>query len=148
MEDFQRIIPYLAHGGYPSILDDRSGFLHARIRHNDRQHLSFLYCEKAFKYNSMPFGWPNALSFYQQVNLISISILRSYNLQCTLYIDDRIVFSPDPHPDKIKLVVALCSITGTFLSLPKCQIQPIQKIVFLGIQIDFVKAKISISKKR
>ena len=102
-------------------LDANSGYWQVPVAEDDRPKTAFTCHAGCFQFRRMPFGLCNAPATFQRTVDI---ILSQYRWQsCLVYIDDVIIFSPDPqsHLRHVDEVLSALQRAGVTLKLRKCK---------------------------
>ena len=128
------MLEHLSKGKIFSKLDLRSAYNLVRIKEGDEFKTAFTCKYGHFEYLVMPFGLKNAPAVFQHfINDVLEDILGDFVYS---FIDDIIVFSPDPksHIKHLSIVLSRLLEAGLFAKLEKCEFC-VPYIDFLGHRI-------------
>lgn len=138
---------YVGEGHYQTVCDDKSGYDHLSLTPNSRTMFGLRWDDCYFVYASLPFGWKASAYVYHSTGLVATNYIRSLNVPCSQYIDDRHIgqlVTPatcdwnDFQKSEAAAYIATSMLTslGYTLALPKCTLNPSQSVRFLGYLCD------------
>ena len=109
----------------------------------------------AFPVGSVPslclcFGLGPAPLIFTKILKIPISLLRRLQIRVIIYLDDMLLMSQTEEELLISrdTVIFLLTHLGFVINLKKSMLNPVQKIEFLGLEIDSVAMKLSLPQRK
>ena len=144
---------YIEPGHYQTVLDDKSGYDHILLTSRSSTYFGFQWAGWYFCFQTIPFGWKASTYIYHTVGLVATSYIRSMNVPCSQYIDDRHVgqlrlsqtHKSSINPSNFILAEAAAYIVcfvlielGYFIGLKKSILIPQLIVPFLGFLSDAV----------
>lgn len=138
---FKRLtdVPHYAKpADWVSLTDLKAGHHHFKVHPDDRQYLGVHFQEKYYRFVALPFGLSSACIVYTQAMQEVYAPLKARGARLTTYVDDALYLSESKRKG-LKLGLALLLLLtwlGFTLSRGKCQLDPEQSGVFLGLVVD------------
>ena len=80
---------YVDPDHYQSVCDDKSGYDHIMLSESSRTYFGFQWGGWLFVSTCIPFGWKLSAYIYHSIGSLVSHFLRTQNIPCSLYIDDR-----------------------------------------------------------
>ena len=150
LEGLRTAIPLLRKGDWMTSLDLKSAYTHVAIRERERKWVGFIYDGVAYRYNALPFGLSSAPRLFTKMLRPAVRRLREEGHRVVLYLDDMLVLGRSPALARAAWTRAteLLQQLGLTLSLPKCQSTPVQRLQFLGVEIDTVRQRLYLPRDK
>lgn len=138
---------YVGQGHFQTVCDDKSGYDHLLLTLDSRTLFGLRWNNSYYVYASLPFGWKASAYVYHSTGLVATSSIRSLNVPCSQYIDDRhigqLVTPQGCSWSNFQKAEAAAYITasvltslGYTLALSKSCLEPKQCFRFLGYLCD------------
>lgn len=138
---------YVERDHFQTVCDDKSGYDHLFLTPESRTMFGLRWDDCYFVYASLPFGWKASAYVYHSTGLVATNYIRSLNVPCSQYIDDRHIgqlVTPDAchwsnyQKAEAAAYVAISVLTslGYTLALSKSTLDPSQSVRFLGYLCD------------
>ena len=80
---------YVGQDHFQTVCDDKSGYDHLFLTPSSRSLFGLCWDGCYFVYATLPFGWKASAYVYHSIGLLATSHIRSFNVPCSQYIDDR-----------------------------------------------------------
>jgi hypothetical protein len=151
MEDTTLLMQTARPGDFGTSIDIKSAFNHIPTNPSAFRFLTFSLDGRAYAWRGMPFGAKHAPLVFTKIMRVVLGYIRKrWNVRCIGYMDDLLFL----HQDKEELrkmtdqIAEYLRWIGWVLSDEKCEMEPAQRIVFLGWQWDFEKMEVSMKKER
>ena len=153
-------VPALApKGTFFTTLDEKSSYDGHFLTPSSRKYFGIQFAGWYFCYTTITFGWKMSAVICQQSGLLLTSVLRSLDIPCIQYLDDRwlcewlgVTASLCSKSRRAEIAVtyamALMHSVGYTFSLKKCCPKPDTFGVFLGLQVDTLAQQFSIPEKK
>eukprot|EP00898_Chlorokybus_atmophyticus_P007482 jgi/Chlat1/7735/Chrsp66S07209 len=135
---------------YQVTLDMKSGYHHIPIAKPERRFLGVAFDGHYFKWNVLPFGLNQACFVFTAVQSVVHRPLREAGIGTVAYIDDMHMAHTD-HAHlrwRLQLVWKLFAALSWFFGLPKCILDPVQQLQFLGLVINTVNTTFAIPQHK
>ena len=152
---------YVFPNSFQCVTDDKSGYDHILLTEESRPYFGFRWGHWYFVSNTIPFGWKLSAFIYHTTGSILSHYLRSLNIPCSLYIDDRhsgqLQLRYPSHSSLTNMQLASSAIflvcytatkLGYFLALNKCILIPRQQVPYLGFVSDSGKQAFTLIPKK
>lgn len=138
---------YVEQDHFQTVCDDKSGYDHLFLTPESRTMFGLRWDDCYFVYASLPFGWKASAYVYHSTGLVATNYIRSLNVPCSQYIDDRHIgqlVTPDAcnwsnyQKAEAAAYVAISVLTslGYTLALSKSTLDPSQSVRFWGYLCD------------
>ncbi|RCN43519.1 hypothetical protein ANCCAN_10482 [Ancylostoma caninum] len=104
----------------------------------DRNYLAFSYEGKLYRFRALPFGLSSAPYAYTRLVKPVAAFLREMGMRLLVYLDDWIFLADSEKRLRQQLSTALelFGDLGFIVNTEKSQLEPVQRIEFLGMTID------------
>jgi hypothetical protein len=130
---------------YFTLIDLKDGFFHVNLRESDREKTAFYTGSRLMQFKKMPQGYKNSPAVFQRcMNLVFEKVIGK---KCIVYIDDILVFgqSKSEHDENLAEILNIMNCYELKENRDK-RIECVQKIEFLGYEIEFNKIRPSMSR--
>lgn len=138
---------YLERGHFQTVCDDKSGYDHLMLTQSSRTMFGLCWDGCYFVYVSLPFGWKASAYIYHSTGQVATSYIRSLNVPCSQYIDDRhngqLVTAEscswsnlEKAEAAIYIVTSVLTALGYTITLSKSSLMPAQCVRFLGYLVN------------
>lgn len=154
LEDLSKVIHLLPPGGFMTKFDFRKGYHHISIHSESQNYLGFYWDHERtrsfFKFTVLPFGLSVAPWLFTKIFRPLVKKWRKQGISMVLYLDDGLVFADSREKCELftKTVLSDLHSAGVQIALEKSILNPVQKLEFLGCDIDLLASAISISGDR
>lgn len=138
MESLQSILQAINLGDWMLSIDLQDAYLHIPIQVAFQKFLRFSVGQEHFQFRSLPFGISTAPRTFTKVLLPVIASLREKGLRVHHYLDDILLLSNSQESlvQHREILVSTLTSLGWIINWQKSNIQPTQRMVFLGAELD------------
>ncbi|KAJ8300402.1 LOW QUALITY PROTEIN: hypothetical protein KUTeg_021921 [Tegillarca granosa] len=143
LKDVPRIVD---RNTYLTSIDDKSGYEHVRLSGESRKYFGIQFAGWYFVYATLPLGFKLSAYIYHKIGLEATGYCRKLGVPCLQYIDDRLISewvhkgvcggSPTLAYKGLYIVCQVLIRLGYFIALTKCNFEPPQILLYLGMLID------------
>ena len=114
------------------------------IHQSHHQYLRFLYQEKCYQFQCLPFGLSSAPWVFTKTLKPVLALLREMGVRLIAYIDNILVLaeSQELAKDHVRRVVYLLTCLGFQINKEKSVVEPVQTLEFLGLTVDTVSIEL------
>ena len=138
----QIIIPTLRQGDWLASIDLKDAYYQIPILESHRPFLRFAFQERIFQYNVLPFGISTAPRVFTKVLAPIVGILHEKGVRMFPYLDDCLLVARS-HSQllwAVQLTVDVLGQAGFLINLKKSHPCPVQRLQFLGVELDTLQA--------
>lgn len=137
-EQLQDVAGYLQQGDWMITTDDKSGYWQLAIHPGVWRFVAFEWQGELWFWPSLAFGLAPACQQYTQLKMELLRPLRDAGLRLSFLIDDLFLAAESRGKAQwlARALVELLVSLGFTLSLSKCQLEPKQRVRFLGLEVD------------
>ncbi len=137
-EQLQDVAGYLQQGDWMITTDDKSGYWQLAIHPEVWRFVAFEWQGERWFWPSLAFGLAPACQQYTQLKMELLRPLRDAGLRLSFLIDDLFLAAESRGKAQwlARALVELLVSLGFTLSLNKCQLEPKQRVRFLGLEVD------------
>jgi hypothetical protein len=140
-ERLRDVLAFTKEGGFMSTWDLKAGYYHVLIHPRFRKYFGFRVGDLVFQFNIVFFGFAEACYVFTKIVQEPALELRAAGIPVSSYVDDGFTSAEQ----KLKclrqalLAIVQQAILGAFHGLPKCQIEPLHWLKWLGFMLDSTK---------
>ena len=140
------IIPFIHQGWWATSVDLSSAYFHIATHSDAQAWLGMRYKNACYRWVAMPFGLATAPREWQRSMRPVVQRMRADGYLCWVYLDDFIILAPIRIRAKTATakLVSLLRDLGLTVNFTKSQLEPTQKIVYLGFLINLIDGLIQI----
>uniref|UniRef100_A0A7M5XH70 Reverse transcriptase domain-containing protein n=1 Tax=Clytia hemisphaerica TaxID=252671 RepID=A0A7M5XH70_9CNID len=135
--------------------DLKSGYHHVDIHCDHQKYLGFSWNfgkgpKRYFLYSVLPFGLSSGPLIFTKIVRVLIKFWRAHGIRIACFLDDglSIEYAREKAKENAVFVKGSLDKSGFIVNEEKSQWEPLTKIQWLGIQVDFENKTYSISEKR
>ena len=138
MQTPQLIISHLQQGVWLASLDLKDAYFHVPIRPDHRPYLRFEFQGQVFQFKVLPFGLSTAPRVFTKMLAPVIGLLHSRGIHIFPYLDDCLIVAKT----KDQLIQAVHTSqdvlmqAGFIINVKKSHLTPVQRLKFLGLELD------------
>ena len=138
----QKIIQTLHKGNWLASLDLKDAYFHVPIRNQHRPYLRFAFQDRIFQFNVLPFGISTAPRVFTKVLAPLVGFLHHKGIRLFPYLDDCLIVARSAPQllHSINLVIETLAQAGFLINEKKSHPLPVQRLQFLGIELDSTRA--------
>ena len=138
MEGIHTLKDLLRKGDWLAKIDLKDAFFSIPIHINHKQFLWFIFKEKTYQFNCLPFGLSSAPWVFTKTLKPALAILRERGVHLIAYIDNLLILA-EPRElilDHVTGTRYLSEGLGFIVNTKKSVVNPAQVIEFLGLSVD------------
>lgn len=156
LEDLGSIIHLLPKNGFLTKFDFRSGYHHVKIHPDSQAYLGFYWDNdnlapaSFYKFVVLPFGLSTAPWLFTKLFRPLVTHWRTQGIPITLYLDDGLIYAENSNLSQefTQVVTQDLARAGVQIAVEKSVLEPVQRLQFLGCEIDLKDFSIAISQER
>ena len=144
MEGLHVVRSIIHQGDFMMKLDLKDAYYAIPIYQQHRRYLRFVFQGIVYEFQCLPFGLSSAPRAFTKALKPVLAVIRTLGIRTVMYIDDMLLLQRDRETLQVlfRQVVAFLEKLGFLVNSEKCSPIPMQKIVFLGAQLDSVSMKL------
>lgn len=133
-------------GDWMAKVDHKDGYFMIPMHEEDRAFLKFSFKKNTYQFRCLPFGLACAPWVFTKILKPLTAQLRQLGMRMIIYIDDIPILaeSKERAQDHVMGLLYLLQNLGFEVSKPKCVLDPVQVIDFLGFMFDSVQQELSL----
>ncbi|XP_065189509.1 uncharacterized protein LOC135820128 [Sycon ciliatum] len=138
MEGIHMLKDLLRQGDFMTKVDLKDAYFTIPMDLNDRNCLRFVWQNKLYQFNCLPFGLSSAPWVFTKTSRAVVVVLRSLGLRLIIYIDDILIMAESQSKaiDHTGGLIFLLQNLGFVVNFPKSQLTPSKEVEFLGFTIN------------
>ncbi len=131
-------------------IDLKDAYFHVSILPRHRPFLRFAFEGRAYQYKVLPFGLSLSPRVFTKVAEAALVPLREQGVRILNYLDDWLILaqSQDQLCEHRDMVLSHLSQLGLQVNCEKCKLSPVQRISFLGMELDSVSQTARLTQER
>jgi hypothetical protein len=140
--DTTDVLSQLHQGDWLASLDLKDAYFHVPIFVKHMHYLRFEFLGRVFQFRVLPFGLATAPRVFTKILAPIIGLLHQMGIFVYPYLDDCLIVgkSLDQLNQSVQLCLAVLDSAGVLINRKKSHLQPVQRIQFLGVELDSVQA--------
>ncbi|GAQ90096.1 hypothetical protein KFL_005990025 [Klebsormidium nitens] len=144
------ILTFTRQGFYMATADLKSGYFHVPIHPAYWKYFAFKVGGKTFFYKVLCFGFAQACYVFTKIMREPILELRARKIPMSGYIDDSFTAAETfgRALRQILFIVLLMGALGAHFGIPKCQLEPVLLLKWLGFLVDSERTEFRLGKNR
>lgn len=146
----RRLLELVQPGDWFSTIDLKDAYFHVEVAPRHRKFLRFAFQGTAYEYNRLPFGYSLAPRTFSKCVDAALQPLRSQGMRVFFYLDDLIVMARSKQWAIFHTAQLILHLTrlGFAINWKKSNPQPSQRAEYLGIVLDSVSLRATLSESR
>ncbi len=150
MRKRRRIIKCIQPQDWFAAIDLKDAYFHVSILLRHRPFLRFAFEGRAWQYRVLPFGLALSPRVFMKVVEGALTPLREVGVRILNYLDDWLILaqSREQLGDPRDLVLRHLSQLGLRVNWEKSKLSPVQRISFLGVELDSVSMTARLTEER
>ncbi|XP_063775051.1 uncharacterized protein LOC134910673 [Pseudophryne corroboree] len=136
MESLRAVIASLDEGDYMVSLDIKDAYLHVPIYPPHQEYLRFVVQDCHYQFQTLPFGLSTAQRVFTRVMAEMMILLRKKGVLIIPYLDDLLIKARSKLVVGVALSREVLQQHGWILNIPKSQLVPTTRLLFLGMILD------------
>jgi reverse transcriptase-like protein len=146
-----RIVKHIPRGSFMTRLDISNAYWSIPIHPEHRHLFGFSFEGQYYVWNVLPFGWNvSAWVLSQMLEHVKLHLRRLYGINLFIYSDDILIIAPDAHTSRLHTDIVLSELAafGFAVQPEKCELEPAQRLKYLGMLFDSVEGTVSLTQAR
>ncbi len=146
----RRMIKCIQPQDWFAAIDLKDAYIHVSILPRHRPFLRFAFEGRAWQYRVLPFGLSLSPRVFTKVVESALTPLREVGIRILNYLDDWLILaqSREQLGDHRDLVLRHLSQLGLRVNWEKSKLSPVQRISFLGVELDSVSMTARLTEER
>ncbi len=146
----RRMIKFIQPQDWFAAIDLKDAYFHVSILPRHRPFLRFAFEGRAWQYRVLPFGLSLSPRVFTKVVEGAFTPLREVGVRILNYLDDWLILakSREQLGDHRDLVLRHLSQLGLRVNWEKSKLSPVQRISFLGVELDSVSMTARLTEER
>lgn len=149
-ETLDLILKGISKNSFFTSLDLTDAYFSISIYESDRKYLKFIWNEKLYEFQCLPFGIASAPRVFTKILKVIFSHIRSMGIDSYFYIDDSLLQAENfdlavQNTEKVKTFIES---VGFDINIEKSVFIPTNRIIFLGYIIDSVLFKVFLPEEK
>ncbi len=146
----RRMIKCIQPQDWFAAIDLKDAYFHVSILPRHRPFLRFAFEGRAWQYRVLPFGLSLSPRVFTKVVEGALTPLREVGVRILNYLDDWLILaqSREQLGDHRDLVLRHLSQLGLWVNWKKSKLSPVQRISFLGVELDSVSMTARLTEER
>ncbi len=146
----RRMIKCIQPQDWFAAIDLKDAYFHVSILPRHRPFLRFAFEDRAWQYRVLPFGLSLSPRVFTKVVEGALTPLREVGVRILNYLDDWLILaqSREQLGDHRDLVLRHLSQLGLRVNWEKSKLSPVQRISFLGVELDSVSMTARLTEER
>ncbi|KAK7909772.1 hypothetical protein WMY93_014456 [Mugilogobius chulae] len=146
----RHLLECVSQGDWMTSVDLTDAYFHVSIVPEHRKFLRFSVAGKCYEYCRLPFGYSLAPRTFSKCVEAALDPLRRMGIRILTYIDDWLILASSRQEAQAHTKVVLDHISklGFVVNRAKSSLRPAQVMCYLGLQLDSLNARASLSAGR
>ncbi|KAI2650626.1 Transposon Ty3-G Gag-Pol polyprotein [Labeo rohita] len=146
----KRILSCVRHQDWFAAIDLKDTYFHVSILPRHRPFLRFAFEGRAYQYKVLPFGLSLSPRVFTKVAEGALTPLWRKGVRILNYLDDWLIIAHSRHLlcEHRDLVLRHLSRLGLWVNREKSKLSPVQRISFLGLELDSVNMTACLTNER
>ncbi len=139
-EGYETLQHMVQRGDYLTKVDIKAAYHAASMHASAWPYLGIEWAGRHYSFRALPFGLSVAPGAFTKIVRPLIGWLRARGHRVLAYLDDFIVLASSPEQARAstRALTELLERVGFVLALDKCVLEPVQRLTFLGFEIDTI----------
>ena len=150
LESISKIYPHLRKGMWAASIDLKHAYLHLGLSPSLSKFCTLRVGDDYYRFVAAPFGLAHLPYFWDRVIKTFENLAHRQGYLVFFYFDDILVLGHSPM--EVRRIVAHLlewfQQAGLLVNIPKSHLEPVQNLIHLGVELDFVKGCVSIPARK
>ena len=144
------LLSVVKQGDWLVSVDLKDAFQHIPIAVCHRKFFRFSYRGQCYQYTRLPFGYRLSPVSFTRCVKAAVSVLMRRGMRLLWYLDDLLLIagSPEAAMHQTSVLITFLEHLGLVVNYKKSTLWPARQIVYLGIQLDTVSMRATLSVER
>ena len=139
MENARSLKDLVRRGNWMVSIDLKDAYLSVPINEKDKNYLQFIWEDRVYEFQSLPFGLSSALRVFTKLLKPVMALLQQRGLRSMVYLDMLLMAeSKQELVRKSQEVLSLLRLLGFRINWGRSQLTPTNRLVYLGLTIDSI----------
>ena len=150
MEGLHSVRSLLQENDYMVKIDLKDAYFTVPICSSSQKFLRFLWNQRKFQFCCLPFGLSSAPWVFTKVLKPVIAYLRTQGVRIVAYLDDLLLMCQSQAilREHTALAIYLLQVLGFVINWEKSELNPVQRIIYLGFLINSIRMTISLPEEK
>ena len=150
MEGVVLLKSLVQQGDWMASIDLKDAYLSVVVAEEHRRYLRFQWERQLYEFLCLPFGLSSAPRTFTKLLKPVMSLIRQQGVRSIVFLDDMLLMagSRERLLRQVQEIVQLLQLLGFVVNFEKSQLNPTQRIQYLGFEIDSVRMRISLPKEK
>uniref|UniRef100_A0AAV2IU46 ribonuclease H n=1 Tax=Knipowitschia caucasica TaxID=637954 RepID=A0AAV2IU46_KNICA len=146
----RQLLECVREGDWMTSIDLTDAYFHVSIVPEHRRFLRFAVGERNYEYCRLPFGYALAPRTFSKCVEAALEPIRRAGVRILTYIDDWLILAPSREVavSHTQWVLSHIQRLGFVVNREKSKLQPAQRMIYLGLQLDSVIFRAALSVDR
>jgi ribonuclease HI len=142
MQTLQVVQQQLQKGDWLASLDLKDAYFHVPIHPEYQKYMRFEFLGKVYQFRVLPFGLSTAPRVFTKILAPVIGLLHQEGIHVYPYLDDCLIVAKSPQQLQTAVIRTqeVLMQAGFVINFKKSHLLPVQKIRFLGLEVDTTQA--------
>ena len=150
LESISKIYPHLRKGMWAASIDLKHAYLHLGLSPSLSKFCTLRVGGDYYRFVAAPFGLAHLPYVWDRVIKTFENLARRQGYPVFFYFDDILVLGHSP--TEVRRIVAHLlewfQQAGLLVNIPKSHLEPVQNLIHLGVELDFIKGCVSIPARK
>ena len=150
MEGVVLLKSLVQQGDWMVSIDLKDAYLSVAVAEEHRKYLRFQWERQLYEFLCLPFGLSSAPRTFTKLLKPVMSLIRQQGVRSIVFLDDILLMagSKERLLRQVQEIVQLLQLLGFVVNFEKSQLNPTQRIQYLGFEIDLVRMRISLPREK
>ena len=150
MEGVVLLKSLVQQGDWMISINLKDAYLSVVVAEEHRRYLRFQWERQLYEFLCLPFGLSGAPRTFTKLLKPVMSLIRQQGVRSIVFLDDMLLMagSRERLLRQVQEIVQLLQLLGFVVNFEKSQLNPTQRIQYLGFEIDSVGMRISLPKEK
>jgi ribonuclease HI len=138
MQTLQLVLAQLHQGDWLASLDLKDAYFHVPVHPDYRKYMRFEFLGNLYQFKVLPFGLSTAPRVFTKILAPVIGLLHQKGIYIYPYLDDCLIVAKSKHMLQRALITTqeVLMQAGFVINFKKSHLSPVQRLKFLGLEID------------
>ena len=150
MDTIPIVVASLQKGEWVTSIDLRDAYFHVTVHPDHRKFLRFVVEGNVYQFRVLPFGLSTAPRVFTRIVKVLMAYLRKRGIKIFSYLDDWLIGHTCPAVlrEHTELALSETEFAGFIINRDKSDLEPTQKPIYLGAELDMVRGLVRPSPDR
>jgi ribonuclease HI len=142
MQTLQLVLQQLHQGDWLASLDLKDAYFHVPIHPDYRKYFRFEFLGRVYQFRVLPFGLSTAPRVFTKILAPVIGLLHQRGIHIYPYLDDCLIVAKSKQrlQEAVVTTQQVLMQAGFLINFKKSNLLPVQRLKFLGLEVDTIQA--------